>query len=82
MQSTGFPRSDVQFMKPGDKVTVLNIGSKESIQRIGLLCALVRIRISVQSPLVVLKVKVRKGGDFFLWLTRKSESVLKLMIIN
>ncbi len=57
-----FPRSNVQFKKPGDKVTVLNMKGKfavfsEERTRYARMC--------VQSPLVVLKLKVRKGGDFF-----------------
>jgi len=30
----GFPRSDVQFKKPGDKVTVLNMWVKKSEKRL------------------------------------------------
>jgi len=57
-----FPRSNVQFKKPGDKVTVPYMKGEDcdfSDERTR------HAWISVQSPLVVLKLKVRKGGDFF-----------------
>ena len=42
--------------------------SKEGVDRLCICVSVIgNTRVSVQSPLVVLKCKVRKGGDFFLW---------------
>lgn len=74
-----FPRSDVQFMKPGDKVTVLNKGEACASyvfaeRRIHPdKCAVATCRAETNST---------KRRGLFLWQTRKSESVSKLTITN
>ena len=59
-----FPRSDVQFKKPGDKVTVLNMRCQK--HSFFFLETVRYTWMSVQSPLVVLKPKYEKEGTIFM----------------
>ena len=59
---TGFPWSECQVRK----LTTSHCTSSETINGMDVCKEVERhTRESVQSPLVVLKLKVRKGGDFF-----------------